>query len=598
MATIVCFNMLNQSLAFGAIPWVMIVPERLSSLAVNWSDLIGNDGILNREYQQHWHKNRITGAYWLFRRLWGEHLNGQAVVQRVGAGQLENCRWGGEDDVMEYLTAAGKTTSCMNMRGLLRQHLKAKDGNHDELALRVFDHVQRSTADVFDWSVRGKNIFNLITNRTTTAKNDDVGGACSYQITGAAASYRRRFFEPAGVTDGSSPDLIFLSEYDVHESNNVDSLDYLGDGVKRTFSDAMRAVGYHSILIDSPKHDNANCGLFAKASMFGLPPLQDSGMPSDGDGVGSSNSTSDPVKFTARCGAADEVTAATAVTGNDPPCVAAFDCFEQWHSLNSPSVDSTEMPRADRKSFGVAALNLLDPAAANGCQRVVCVIAHLMTTSRDCDSKVMYPGEVRAHELQTIRDKVSKYIKPTDAVLFCGDFNIDLIQNKQRHVFLGEIPLGPNGKATATEKGIAAPHTLRFDTGYSTDVHEGYDCSGGGNLKLCWTATDGTIRVLFDAFDGINCLESGPGPGADAGQDFLYGSSHNAARVETIDYIWVDEEHFDVVGRSSLVTPMPDGTPDIDNPSDHIPLVVRLNWRSTNAATAAAAAAAAAAATL
>ena len=63
--------------------------------------------------------------------------------------------------------------------------------------------------------------------------------------------------------------------------------------------------------------------------------------------------------------------------------------------------------------------------------------------------------------------------------------------------------------------------------------------------------------------------------------EIVYGSSHNASRIETIDYVWADADHFEVAGRSSLGTPMPDGTPDPDNPSDHIPLVVHLRWKDS-----------------
>jgi len=116
-------------------------------------------------------------------------------------------------------------------------------------------------------------------------------------------SFRRRFYEPAGVADGTNPDLIFLTGYDVHENTNL--LDYLGDGVDRTFPDAMRAVGHHAILIDSPMADGANCGLFAKASVFGLPEL--TSLTHDGH-----TAHQIPAKLTTQCGTSSDAAVAVA----------------------------------------------------------------------------------------------------------------------------------------------------------------------------------------------------------------------------------------------------------------------------------------------
>jgi len=129
---------------------------------------------------------------------------------------------------------------------------------------------------------------------------------------------------------------------------------------------------------------------------------------------------------------------------------------------------------------------------------------------------------------------------------------------------------------------------LRFETGFCSVPCHGALATESKYLALHWKTSDGSTRILRDAFEGINCLEGGPGPSPDssasASQTIIsgqhsYGSSHNAARVETIDYVWVDTAHFEVLGQSSLATTMPDGMPDSDNPSDHIPLLVRLRWR-------------------
>ena len=71
--------------------------------------------------------------------------------------------------------------------------------------------------------------------------------------------------------------------------------------------------------------------------------------------------------------------------------------------------------------------------------------------------------------------------------------------------------------------------------------------------------------LLHDAFEGVDVLDADE-------EGRVLGSSHNAARIETIDIIWHSDQ-LKVLNRSSLVT-TEGGNPDNENPSDHIPLVV------------------------
>jgi hypothetical protein len=54
------------------------------------------------------------------------------------------------------------------------------------------------------------------------------------------------------------------------------------------------------------------------------------------------------------------------------------------------------------------------------------------------------------------------------------------------------------------------------------------------------------------------------------------GTSHTPLRIETIDHCWYDACSLEVLGRSPLLVPMPEAMPNAANPSDHIPLVLRL----------------------
>jgi len=173
-------------------------------------------------------------------------------------------------------------------------------------------------------------------------------------------------------------------------------------------------------------------------------------------------------------------------------------------------------------------------------------------------------------------------------VFRCGDFNVDMRCRCQEYVLKGEVPLSEIGRRNAAAQCLELPSSLRFETGFRSVRCHGALGTLSEHLALHWKTSDGSTKILRDAIEGINCLEGGPGPSPDgpvsAGQEtisgqHIYGSSHNAARVETIDYVWVDTSHLEVLGRSSLVTTMPDGMPDSDNPSDHIPLLVRLHWK-------------------
>ena len=148
----VSYNMLANSLAFGAIPWVMIVPQTLLARASNWPVV---KSALQSEYTTHWHKNLNVSpdAYKTFRLLWGESLVTSAPLDAVRLRCTCEAQWV-EEDILQYTSGAGEPTRCVTMRGLLRKRLKALDGDHERLAEEIFEHVREATLNIFDWKVR------------------------------------------------------------------------------------------------------------------------------------------------------------------------------------------------------------------------------------------------------------------------------------------------------------------------------------------------------------------------------------------------------------------------------------------------------------
>jgi len=537
------FNILENGLAFGAIPWVMIIPAALQLESSNFDAVQGK---LKTEYITHWHKNANVGpGYKNFRRMWGKHIQGPDDLLAPGLHSGPSGRPGGtggatlrfaSEDEVEYDCEDGRAAvRATTLRGMLMRELRSKNGDHAALAARVFDHIVKSDAQVFDWRLRGKAIFDLITNRLA---------ASSYK---GASSSAARFYGPAGLSPTDPLDVIVLCEYDVHLSNDEDcpQLDYLGDGVFRSFPDAMVAVGYHSLLLEGPKADDSGPAVFARAAMFDLPCL-DEGQQQQQKCVEGGGEGPSVVK---------------AAVATPHPSLASFDLLERHHAAKSGphfSSDSSQMRLADRRNAGFVALNVKDQPG----RRLVVVAAHLMTPSRDNSASCVYPGEVRAGELEKIKSLAQDFLEPTDVVLFVGDMNINIRGNRERHIFEGSIPLSAQAAAAQVDGAAdALPALISFDTGVSV-VNAGTE---GEAMQLQWGCKDGSPIFLRDSFQGVNVMDTDT-------EGRVQGSSHNAVRIETIDYIWHSEQ-LKVLNRSSLVT-TEDGIPDEENPSDHIPLFV------------------------
>ena len=228
----------------------MIVPQHLQDQTCDWNSLVN---MLRKEYTSHWHKNKELYSrkepYRTFREMWGSHISDQSIVEAAG---ISTVRWVCEDTV-EYKVSSKESSGnefeykqCTCLRGILKKHVKSKAGGSDsELALQIFDHLQHANKTVFAYNVRGLAIFDLLTNgrynNSSSNKNSNTtsnkSNTTSNKINSNSNSNSSRFYEPAGITDGSSTDLIFLLEYDIHDGTEWDSLDFCRDGVQRTFAE-------------------------------------------------------------------------------------------------------------------------------------------------------------------------------------------------------------------------------------------------------------------------------------------------------------------------------------------------------------------------
>jgi hypothetical protein len=361
MLRVCLFNMLENGLAFGAIPWVMIIPAAMQAESSNFDNLQVK---LKNEYINHWHKNVHVGPdYKSFRRMWGRHIKGPDDLLAPGlhSGGIngeESLRFAGEDEV-EYDRPDG-SECAVTLRGMLMREVRSRDGDHTALAARMFDHIASMDEQVFDWRLRGKAIFELVTNR--------LAGS-GYQGAGSSAA---RFHAPAGLSPSDPVDLIVLCEYDVHVSNDEDcpKLDYLGDGVLRSFPEAMVSAGFHVILFEGPKADNCGPALFARAAVFDLP-SQSQQQPTDAQQQQQQQQQQRAVEEEEEEERAPLVR--KAAVSHPHPSLASFDLQEMHHPAKGTapfSIDATQMRLADRRSAGFVALDI---KGQPGRRLVVCI---------------------------------------------------------------------------------------------------------------------------------------------------------------------------------------------------------------------------------
>ncbi|CAE7333795.1 unnamed protein product [Symbiodinium microadriaticum] len=144
---------------------------------------------------------------------------------------------------------------------------------------------------------------------------------------------------------------------------------------------------------------------------------------------------------------------------------------------------------------------------------------HLMTGSRDKE------GKIRQQELVTIADLMKAWADPGAGVILCGDFNVNSRGFLEEHIWEG--------------------------TGYVRD-------SDTKANRFCWQRSGASPLILRDAFD--SCYG-----------DEACSSTRTGTRLETIDYIFFDEEAYTLLDSSKLRCPE-QPMPNAEEPSDHIPV--------------------------
>mmetsp|Transcript_13634 Transcript_13634/g.21783 ORF Transcript_13634/g.21783 Transcript_13634/m.21783 type:complete len:323 (+) Transcript_13634:1-969(+) len=262
--------------------------------------------------------------------------------------------------------------------------------------------------------------------------------------------------------------------------------------------------------------------------------------------------------------------------GNDPSALN-FDLREHWHKVNSKTKSeggATIMNREDRRNCGMVRLTHKHSKKA-----VWIVAAHLMTTSRDKSGKVVFPGEVRAGELATMKRECPIHIKKGESVILAGDFNT---QPHELELFTGNIPpaVEHSGKtALKIDTGFDSK-SKRFlwpaswvncpKTGEKTKASDNRE-EGGGEKEANHRRSSPEIKEsirLQDAFADVHKFK----------KTETNCTSRSAARTQWIDYIWYSYDNLELVSLSDTKAPQ-DVIPNEDNPSDHIPIGCTLRFR-------------------
>lgn len=514
------YNILAESLGSNCIPWVMTVGDQFrvaveDAAGCTWNDW--KERNLFPEYRGHFHKNLSVADYTAMRKLWSARtLLTQEDVPSVLKTSLTVVA---EDEVL-YTDAKGQTRTARTLRGLLRQCFP-----ENGFGLDLFQHLMSEEEEVYRWEVRGPRVL------------QEIVSARELQPLLDTEETRREV-----------PHVVALVEYDCMEIQ----ADYAGAG-QQTFAQAMAKHGYSHLMFRDPLKDRpkpSGLGIFWNDEVFALP--AEAAQIITGNGAASSSILKD-----LRCG---ESIASS---------VHNIDLMERWHrtSKGSSPVNVGQgdlMPDEDRRNL--ALLRLIHKASG---KPLWVAAAHLMTTSRDSEKTNLFPGEVRAGELQVIRQSILDLVPEGEAVLLMGDFNTDA---KEVQEILA-------GKLTSRATG----HTLQLQTGLEDagEVEEPEPCRDSDSPSpsrrrsvLSWHAAKGAASLqLQEAFESVHKWGAAVGPRGAGG----FCTSLNAVRVEWIDYIWYSGQLLRPVALSDATSPA-QPIPDRTHGSDHLPLAARFTF--------------------
>jgi len=234
------------------------------------------------------------------------------------------------------------------------------------------------------------------------------------------------------------------------------------------------------------------------------------------------------------------------------------DLMEYWHPKQKNSGTENDddtlqefgekslMPKKFRRNAGLVHL----VGQQDETKRIMVVATHLMTTGRDNKEKNKFPGEVRAGEIATLKKIIEEHAKPNEAVMLMGDFNTKPMQH---NIFSGKIK-NENGES------------IHEKTSFKRLVD--------GNWSFDWRSEKGTGALLVDAFAN-NHGWSEPASRKNSNQF----TSSNAVRREWIDYVFYSPTQLELIDLSKPNIPQ-NPIPDLNEPSDHIPLGVKMKFKT------------------
>jgi len=508
---------------------------------------------------------------------------------------------GNEEEGKEYENCIATT-----LGGVLQKEL----GN--TLGYELFQHLMELEENVYDWKTsRGRRVFRSITSNWTTRMS--VGGVDGEEVSEQDSNAGSGSGISSGLDCIGNPSIICLQEYDVHASKALYRSctdDTTDEEEEETFAQAMKVMGYDGIFFPGSS-GKSGVATFWKRDEFQLDITRE-----DWEQIEKKESKELDKDAEEDIYISDTIPLGT----NWKQAVFNYDLMEEYYGRSgaiSSSSQLTLLTELDRKNVGFLRLKHIHTS------RILWVFnVHLMTTSRDNERLTFYPGEIRSREIVTISNLVKQHVnkgggrdnKGEDVVL-AGDWNTDV---GNLSVLKGCIP----HVASLGDMEGMLPSVLNIPTGFSVGEE------GSGLLPASyfdWQIQNKSLKgidergaILRDAFESVHGRRShSVSPtklsvsssssilkcDATTNEKTLYchATSQNSDRREWIDHIWYsggsmtrekeaqtlvqgsdreEEKEKGYIGVKNLSnTKLPwKPIPDVEEPSDHIPIGVEFEF--------------------
>ena len=611
-------NILAKSLGSNTIPWCLTLSSSLhtqadSALASYYSDINHHDcepGLapknwkewkkykLAAQYLKSFHKNFDSGDYTKMRSFWGTRqcksskdipypLSSHLRFEKEDCISYETEIYVPIDPAMREIDGTSenrkekKRVMALTLRGVLfaEPAFTVSSGpSSTSLALQLFEEIVSLEENVFDWSVRGPRIFQSLLFPPPPLSLP------MFTSTDCKEKY-------------PLPDIVALQEYDIHSSKACyRQQDVLSQTHEETFSEAMRREGYSGIFFSDPlltrkppsgiaiyfKHDR-----FELCDAFGFPltfqelsnNLDENHFIETCKAV-NCHEQDIPWTISLSCGKTIDHLNSKSHTDTNPtttgPAAVNIDMMERWtpfrriqRTYNSENEELQLLKLSSRRNAGF--IRLRERHEPNRILHVLTV--HLMTTSRDGPKSNKYPGEIRARELEVLKDLVKHHVidstvapssipcaqpirtnnkdevtstmKPVCVLL--GDFNT---APDELDVFSGKIkPCASHNNPSSAPRIIS--------TGFCKD-----------DVSFKWADVHGNEVKLVDAFAKVH-----------ENKKVKHCTSRNADRSSWIDYIYHTEDTLRVAKDGLSDTRVPEtNIPNETYGSDHLGLTVGFEW--------------------